>query len=104
MFWQVEARLRDQVFKDEVEWDLADPQNTAFSYANAVCCDLGLGWEFAAAITGAVEAQLTAKRQVRIAHVLFVLNVWMHACIKQICRPVCVLRNDVTRAGSAAER
>lgn len=64
VLWQVEAQLRDQVFRDEVEWDMDDPQNTAFSYANAVCCDLGLGWVFAAAITGAVEAQLTAKRQV----------------------------------------
>ena len=63
--WQVEAQVGDQVFRDEVQWDLGDPQNTAFSYANAVCCDLGLGWDFAAAITGAVELQLAAKRQVR---------------------------------------
>ena len=55
---QVEARIADRIFKDEVEWDLTDPQNTPHSYAHGVCRDLGLSWDFAAAIAAALEQQI----------------------------------------------
>ena len=61
---QVEAQLQDRVFRDEVDWDLSDPQNTPHKYASAVCYDLGLGWEAAAAIAAAVEEQLRVTHEV----------------------------------------
>ena len=67
--------MRDQIFEDEVEWDMDDPQNTAFSYAHAVCSDLGLGCDFATAVMIAVETQLAAALLVSAAAVLdFVLH------------------------------
>ena len=62
---QVEVQLQDQVFQDEMDWDLGDPQNTPWRYAHAVCFDLGLGWDAAAAVAAAVELQLRAKLEVR---------------------------------------
>lgn len=76
---QVEVQVQDRVIKDEVEWDMDDPQNTAFSYAHALCSDLGLGCDFAAAIMKAVETQLGAKREVRdVAFIALVMHAMMH--------------------------
>ena len=61
---QVEVRLQDQIFRDEVDWDLADPQNTPYKYASAVCYELGLGWDAAAAVATAIETQLQLKSEV----------------------------------------
>ena len=67
LLWpQVEVQLQDQVFCDEVDWDLADPQNTPYRYASAVCYELGLGWDAAAAVAAAVEAQLQSNSEVCI--------------------------------------
>jgi len=52
------------MFRDEVNWDLADPQNTPYRYASAVCYELGLGWDAATAVAAAVEAQLQSKSEV----------------------------------------
>ena len=56
-----------------------DPQNTAFSYAHALCSDLGLGCDFADAIMKAVEKQLAAKREVRdAAFIALVMHNFLH--------------------------
>ena len=72
---QVEARVGEQVFRDRVEWDVAEPQNTAEQYAAAVCRDLGLGWSWFHAIGAAVREQLARHLQVsasscELGHVL----------------------------------
>ncbi len=61
------AQLQDQVFRDEVDWDLSDPQNTPYKYASAVCYELGLDWDAATAVAAEVETQLQASWQLRIS-------------------------------------
>ena len=74
MWPQVEVQVQDQVFRDEVLWDLADPQNTPYKYASAVCYELGLGWDAAAAVATAVEAQLHSKSEVCISMQLLLFS------------------------------
>jgi hypothetical protein len=62
---QLYARLNDQVFRDELLWDVSNPQNTADTYAMRVCSDLGLGCDWYDAIKGHLETRLQEVRQVR---------------------------------------
>lgn len=60
-------QLSDQVFHDEMCWDLGDPQNTPHKYASAVCYDLGLSWAAAPIIAAAIELQLQSSSEVGIS-------------------------------------
>lgn len=61
---QLYARLNDRVFRDELLWDVANPQNTPDTYAMRVCGDLGLGCDWYDAIKGHLESRLQEVRQV----------------------------------------
>jgi hypothetical protein len=62
---QLYARLNDQVFRDELLWDVSNPQNTPDTYAMRVCGDLGLGCDWYDVIKGHLEMRLQEVRQVR---------------------------------------
>jgi hypothetical protein len=57
-------QLNDHVFRDELLWDVSNPQNTADTYAMRVCGDLGLGCAWYDAIKSHLEARLQEVRQV----------------------------------------
>jgi hypothetical protein len=58
------VRKDNEVFKDEVLWDVANPVNGADPYAVRVCCDLGLGADWFDAIRAHVQQQLDDVKQV----------------------------------------
>ncbi|WIA40122.1 hypothetical protein OEZ86_013524 [Tetradesmus obliquus] len=60
---QLYARLNDRVFRDELLWDVANPQNTPDTYAMRVCGDLGLGCDWYDVIKGHLESRLQEVRQ-----------------------------------------
>ncbi|KAF8062976.1 hypothetical protein HT031_003815 [Scenedesmus sp. PABB004] len=57
------ARLGDQVFRDELLWDVGNPQNTSDAYAMRVCADVGLGADWYGAIRGSLQARLDEVQQ-----------------------------------------
>jgi hypothetical protein len=59
------VRHGQQVFRDEVVWDVGNPVNGAEAYAVRVCADLGLGADWFDAIRAHVAQQLDDVRQVR---------------------------------------
>lgn len=65
---QLFVRQGDQVFRDEVIWDVSNPQNTADTYAIRVCADLRLGCDWYDAITTNLKARLEEIRQVHNYH------------------------------------
>lgn len=62
---QLYVRKGDQVFRDEVIWDVSNPQNTADTYAIRVCADLGLSCDWYDAITANLKSRIDEVRQVR---------------------------------------
>lgn len=61
---QLFVRRGDEVFRDEVIWDVSNPQNTADTYAIRVCADLGLSCDWYDAITGNLKSRIEEVRQV----------------------------------------
>lgn len=61
---QLHVRRGDQVFRDELTWDLGPPANTPPSYAAAVCTDLGLDATWYDAIVEQLASRLQEVRQV----------------------------------------
>lgn len=53
------------MFRDELLWDIANPQNTADTYAVRVCADLGLGCDWYDAIKSHLNMRLHEIKQVR---------------------------------------
>jgi hypothetical protein len=58
------VRQGDQVFRDEVLWDVGNPVNGADAYAVRVCDDLGLNADWFDAIRAHVQQQLDDVKQV----------------------------------------
>ncbi len=67
--------LGDRLFQDKVEWAIALPQNLPERYAASVCSELGLDWQHARAIAGALREQISLHLQV--------------SGLLQCCFPVC---------------
>jgi hypothetical protein len=61
---QFYVRHGQQVFRDEVVWDVGNPVNGAEAYAVRVCADLNLGADWFDAIRAHVAQQLDDVRQV----------------------------------------
>lgn len=57
-------RLGQQVFRDEVLWDVSNPVNGAEPYSVRVCADLGLGCDWFDAIRAHVQQRLDEVKQV----------------------------------------
>ena len=61
---QFYVRRGDQVFRDEVLWDLGNPNNGCEPYAVRVCADLKLGADWFDAIRAHVQQRLDEVKQV----------------------------------------
>lgn len=61
---QIFARKGDTVFRDEIEWDLNCPSNSAAQYAAACCRDLHLGMEWYDTILSQLQTLLTQHLEV----------------------------------------
>lgn len=56
---KIHIRCRDQIYMDQVEWDLENPANDPETFARTCCRDQGLGGEMEAAIAYTVREQLS---------------------------------------------
>ncbi|KAK9845809.1 hypothetical protein WJX81_002934 [Elliptochloris bilobata] len=57
---EVTATHEQQVFRDRVQWDAAEPPGSEARYAARVAADLGLDWGWQCAIASALRQQLQA--------------------------------------------
>lgn len=63
---QVYVKRGNLVFKDVVDWDLSNPDNTAMAYAALTCQDLGLNASWCLDITTHVQGLIDELRQVMV--------------------------------------
>lgn len=68
---QLFVRRGDEVFRDELVWDVSNPQNTADTYAIRVCADLGLSCDWYDAITANLKSRIEEVRKVVCCDMLY---------------------------------
>ena len=55
---KLDILIGDLEYKDQFEWDIANPDNDPEEFAKNVCTDLGLGTEFVVPITHSIREQI----------------------------------------------
>ncbi len=55
---KLDILIGDLEYKDQFEWDIANPDNDPEEFARNVCCDLGLGTEFVVPIAHSIREQI----------------------------------------------
>jgi len=55
---KLDILIGDLEYKDQFEWDIANPDNDPEEFARNVCSDLGLGTEFVVPITHSIREQI----------------------------------------------
>ena len=55
---KLDILIGDLEYKDQFEWDIANPDNDPEEFARNVCKDLGLGTEFVVPITHSIREQI----------------------------------------------
>ena len=56
---KIAVQIGNIQLNDQVEWDMAEEQNTPEDFAKAYCKELGLGGEFVTVIAYSIRGQLT---------------------------------------------
>ena len=55
---KLDIRIGDMEYKDQIEWDVSNPDNDPEEFAQVVCNDMGLGTEFVVPIAHSIREQI----------------------------------------------
>lgn len=99
------VRMGDQVYRDEVLWDVSNPNSNAERYAERMCMDLGLSADWYDAIKAHVQQQLADIRQVCLGDLSMSLSEQATCCslhYKHVCWSLVAACDTNTRRNKRA--